>query len=212
MKIVKLTEESYFGVFSEAEIILKSGGIVICPTDTVYGILGRADSSKTLRKIFALKKRPTEKALPVFVKDIPTARKYAYISDSKARFLEKVWPGKVTVIFHHKGKLSEALTAAKETLGLRMPDYKFLLELLEKIEVPLAQTSANISGEKPAQNMEEVKNYFSDAKTPPDLVIDAGELSGEPSTIFDFTGPKPVVLRTGLMSKNDFELLMDSMV
>lgn len=212
MYTVRLTDENYFGVFLEAEKVLRSNGAVVGPTDTVYGIFCRADNAKSVKKIFKIKKRSVKKAMPVFVKDIAEARKYAYISDSKARFLEKIWPGKVTVIFHHKEKLPKILTAGKNTLAMRMPDNKFLLELLSKLNFPLAQTSANISGGPPAKNMEEIKTYFPDGEEAPDLIIDGGEIAGDSSVVIDFTGPKPIVLRAGIMAKNDFDRMLESMV
>lgn len=212
MDIVHLTDENYFGVFLEAEKVLRSNGVVVGPTDTVYGIFCRADNAKSVKKIFKIKKRSAKKAVSVFVKDIAEARKYAYISDSKARFLEKIWPGKVTVIFHHKEKLPKILTAGKNTLALRVPDNKFLLELLSKLNFPLAQTSANISSEPPAKNMEEIKTYFPDGEATPDLIIDGNEIAGDSSVVIDFTGPKPIVLRAGIMAKNDFDRMLESMV
>lgn len=212
MNIVKLTEDNYFGVFSEAEKILNDGGIVAGPTDTVYGLFGRADNPRTIKKIFAAKKRPFNKPLSVFIKDVLTARRYAYISDAKADFLKKVWPGPVTVVFHHKDKLPKILTGSQETLALRQPDNHLLAGLLEKVNFPLAQTSANLSGRSPAKNIDELQEYFAGEKQQPDLLIDGGKIEGQPSVVIDFTGSKPVVLRTGLISKNDFDQMLSSML
>lgn len=212
MRILKLTEENYFGVFLETEKILRDGGVVATPTDTVYGLLARADNSRAVKKIFAIKERAENKPLPIFVKDIASARQYAYVSDTKAKFLEKVWPGKVTMVFHYKGKLVKELTGGQETIGLRVPDHSLLLNLLEKLDFPLAQTSANLAGKPPAKNAEDVKKYFAGQISQPDLVIDGGELKGDPSVVIDFTRDKPVVLRTGILNKSDFDQTMQSMV
>lgn len=200
MEIVKLSEDTRFGVLSLAERTLLSGGAVIAPTDTVYGILGDASDEEAIKKVFALKKRPEEKALPIFVKDIAMARKLAYISDAKTKFLEKVWPGPVTVVFHHKGKLPAILTGGLPTIGIRIPDHPFLSSLLSKFSSPLAQTSANIFGKPPAQNLEEIKTYFAGKEVEPDLVIDWGAIKGRPSVVIDFTRDRPLVLRTGILS------------
>ncbi len=212
MKIIKLTPETYFGAFIEAEKVLAEDGLLIAPTDTVYGILCRADRETVVKKIYSLKKRPETKPLPIFVRDVSMARKYAYISDAKAKFLEQIWPGPVTVIFHHKNKLPPALTGGQDTIGLRIPEYKLLLELLEKMDVPLAQTSANTASLPPAKNMEEIKKYFSADQDKISLALDAGELAGQPSKVLDFTGVRPLILRTGLMNKNDFDQLVGSMI
>ena len=116
MNILELHGDTFSHTVSEAERVLRSGGLVISPTDTVYGILGDAASESALSKMFALKNRPAQKAFPVFVRDIAMARRYAYISDAKAVFLERVSPGSVTVVFHRKNKLPKALTGSVPSL------------------------------------------------------------------------------------------------
>ncbi len=208
MNILKLREDTFSHAVSETERVLRSGGIIISPTDTVYGILGDATNESAVSKMFALKNRRLEKAFPVFVCDIAMARHYAYISDSKARFLQKVWPGPVTVVFHHKENLPNILTDGLDTIGLRIPHDPFLAELLKRTDAPIAQTSANISNKPPARNVTEIKDYFEKSETPLDLVIDGGELHGQPSTVVDFTGNEPLILRSGILTKHDFDLFL----
>lgn len=211
MKIVKLTNLNYSRILATAERILLSGGIVIAPSDTVYGILGDATKPEVIKKIFKIKQRPGEKAFPIFVRDIATARKLAYVSDAKTKFLEKVWPGAVTVVFHHKEKLPKVLTGGKDTIGIRIPDSKFLLELLSRLDFPLVQTSANISGRPPAKNVKEAKAYFGKQKIRPDLVIDGGEIEGGASTVIDFTAKAPLILRAGPVSRSWLDTLLSDM-
>lgn len=205
MEIVELKEDTRFGVLLRAERILLSGGILVAPTDTVYGILGDATSEAVIQKIFSLKNRPEEKALPIFVKDVVTARKLAYISDSKAKFLEKVWPGPVTMVFDHKEKLPLNLTGGAFSLGLRIPDNAFLRTLLGKLPFPLVQTSANISNKTPAQNLDEIKEYLAGKEIEPDLVIDGGIVKNQPSVVIDFTRDNPMILRTGVLSPAELD-------
>ncbi|MBI3442228.1 MAG: Sua5/YciO/YrdC/YwlC family protein [Candidatus Sungbacteria bacterium] len=102
------------------------------------------------------------------------ARRYAYICDAKGRFLEKIWPGSVTVIFHHKENLPKALTDGSDTIGVCMSDDPLVVQLLQHTDVPVAQTSANSS-----------------------------------HTVIDYTDAKPMILRTGAISKEELdELLM----
>lgn len=187
---------------------MRSGGVVVGPTDTVYGIFANATDSKAIKKIFEMKGR-SQKPLLIFVRDIAMARWYAYISDIKAKFLEKVWPGAVTVIFHHKEKLPKILTGKSNTIGIRMPDHAFLSELLERLDFPLAQTSANASGKPVARNIREIKEYFKQQKIKPDLIIDGGELPDNPSTIIDLTRDKAAILRTGVVSKEELEKMLN---
>lgn len=206
---------------AEVARVLRSGGLVISPTDTVYGILGDAADESAISKMFALKNRPAQKAFPVFVQDIAMARRYAYISDAKARFLEKVWPGPVTVVFRHKEKLPKVLTDGLDTIGMRIPCDPFLIEVLKRVDAPVAQTSANISNEPPAETVEQIKEYFEKSKTPPvqpdhpggpELVIDGGQLIGRPSTVIDFARDNPVILRAGTVTKEELDGLFRTVI
>lgn len=227
MKILKLTEKTAKKILSQTERILRSGGIAIVPTDTVYGIIGDATKGDVIKKMFALKQRPEEKAFPIFVKNFSEARKFAYIADTKAKFLERIWPGPISVVFQHKEKLPKILTGGKvprpfgpgsrptdvglgNTIGMRIPDNPFLLELLSRLDFPLVQTSANISEKSPAKNVEEIKEYFDKAEAKPDLIIDGGEIIGKSSTIIDYTGKEPVVLRTGLVTREELDRILYS--
>ena len=160
MERVVLNQDTYYGALAQAEQVLFAGGIAASPTDTVYGFLCQADRADAIGRMFSIKRRAPEEAFTIFVKDIPTARLYAYISDAKVRFLEKVWPGPVTVVLHHKDKLPPLLTGGKDTIGMRIPDHRFMLELLGRFEVPIAQTSANLAGHPPARAADQITNYF----------------------------------------------------
>lgn len=204
-----MKEDTRFGVLSWAERILLSGGIVVAPTDTVYGVLGDATNETTIKKIFSLKGRPEKKALPIFVKDIAAARKLVYISDLKAKFLEKIWPGPVTVIFHHKEKLPPCLTGGAFSLGIRIPDNHFLRTLLEKLSFPLVQTSANLFGKTPAKNLDELKRYFGGRDLEPELIVDGGMIKNQPSVVIDFTRDRPLILRSGVLSPAELDQLLN---
>lgn len=188
--------------------VIERGGVAAIPTDTVYGLVCDARNESAIRRMCAMKERPEEKAFPVFVKDIAMARRFAYISDEKAEFLERVWPGVVTVVFPHKEKLPAVLTGGKDTLGVRMPDHPFLSALLGRLDFPLAQTSVNISDMPPARNANEILRYFKDAGSQPDVIVDAGEVSGAPSTVVDCTGASPLILRSGIVSKADIDRML----
>lgn len=203
METISLNEINLSAAIAKAVVVLQVGDIVIGPTDTVYGIFGNATNEEAIKKIFALKQRSQKKALPIFIKDIGMARQYAYISDAKVKFLEKIWPGAVTVIFHHKGKLPKILTPEKNTIGLRIPDHSLLIELLARLDFPLIQTSANISGKPPAKNLKEIEEYFDLQELKPDLVIDAGEIFSASSAVIDFTRNEPIIVRSGVITKKD---------
>jgi len=121
-----------------------------CPTDTVYGLICDAKNKKAISRIFLIKKRPKNKPLPVFVRNIAMAKTLAKIDKHQEKFLKKVWPGAVTVILKSKNKNS--------TIGLRIPSHKFVLGLAKHIG-PLTETSANISGKLPAGNVKEILKH-----------------------------------------------------
>ena len=208
MKTIELNEANHDSVLEHARELITQAGVIVMPTDTVYGLVCDARDEGAIRKMFVIKQRLLERVFPIFVKDIATARRYAYISDAKARFLDSIWPGAVTVVFRQKGKLPAILTGGQDTIGIRVPAHPFLLELLARLDFPLAQTSANISNEPPAKNKEEIERYFNGSEVQLDLIIDAGQILGASSTVIDFTGESPIIARSGLVSKQDLDRML----
>ena len=159
MKILKIKKS-----LDEAIKLIKSGQVLICPTDTVYGLICDAHNKKAVKRLYQIKKRPKNKLIPIFVSDIKMAKKLAKINPRQEKFLKQVWPGKVTAVFHYKKP------------GIRIPNYKFVLSLTKCIG-PLAESSANISGKPASTKIQEVLKQFEREKHQPDLVIDAGNLT-----------------------------------
>ncbi|MFY9462936.1 MAG: L-threonylcarbamoyladenylate synthase [Candidatus Sungiibacteriota bacterium] len=208
MEAIALGGVPYAVALMRAIAVVQAGGVIISPTDTVYGLVCNGFNESAVRKMFAIKHRPQEKAFPIFVRDIAMARRYAYISDVKARMLEKIWPGAVTAVFHHKEKLPPVLTGGRNTIGIRILDHPFLAALLAKLDMPLAQTSANIAELPPARTAAEAAAYFEKNPDQPDLIIDGGEISSISSTVIDCTGASPLILRSGIVSKADIDRLL----
>ena len=196
MKILKVPEENFKKMTKTIIKSIKSGEVIVCPTDTVYGLIADAVNEKAVKKLFKIKKRKAKKPIPIFVKDIKTAKKFAYIYKKQEKFLESIWPGKVTVVLKRKSKLPKILSAGTDTLGLRIPNYKLVNALLKKLNGPLTGTSANISGKDPSTKIKEVMDQFKKQKLQPNLILDAGNLKeSKPSTVIDLTGSKPKILR-----------------
>jgi L-threonylcarbamoyladenylate synthase len=184
---------------------LEKGGILVLPTDTIYGLVTDANSKKAVEKIFKIKNRPKSKPLPVFVRDIAMAKKLAKISKGQEDFLKGVWPGKVTVVLEKRKdcNLSKAVFGGKNTIGLRLPDYKIINILLKKANKPLIGTSANISGKGDFTDIEKIISQFKNKKYQPDVIIDAGNLKkSKTSTVIDFSRETPEILRIGQVSKD----------
>ena len=205
MRILKVNpeniRESEEAIIEAARVML-AGGAGVFPTDTGYGLGVDATNEKAIRKIFKIKQREQEKALSVIVRDIAMAKKVALIDSKIEKSLKNILPGAITVILRKKDKLPEILTAGKETIGLRIPDYKLTHLLCENMGRPFVATSANISGEIETTKIASVFKYFEGAIHRPDLILDAGNLKcSQPSTILDLSGFLPKIVRVGPVSK-----------
>lgn len=197
MEIIKLSQRAV----NEAVNCIKNGEVVIFPTDTVYGFLADASNRKAVDKIYKIKKRPRSKPLAVFVRDLKMAKQLAEISKEQEKILKKYWftrrslgeggPGAYTFVL--KSKIKNPLITKNKTIALRIPKYKFLQNLLKKINKPLAQTSVNISGKPTLQKSEDIIKEFGKLNI---LFIDAGNLKNtKPSKIIDLTEKNKKVLR-----------------
>ena len=183
--------------------VLKQGGIVAFPTDTVYGLGAVFDDEKAVRKIFAAKGREEKKPLSILVADIVQVEllseiKSGEMAQKAERLMEKYWPGALTLIFRKKPGIPDAVTAGGETIGIRMPDMELTRELIRAAGKPLAAPSANTSGKRSSVSAREVLEDL-DGKI--DMVIDGGTCPvGVASTVVDMTGETPVILREGVIT------------
>ena len=197
MKVIQVDlNKGYSDVIRETVNVLNSGGTIIYPTDTLYGLGANAINEIAVRKIFRIKDRSFSKPLPVIVRDYSWVKKLANIKPGNEEIMKKVWPGKVTIVLTKKDIVPDVLTAELNSVGIRIPDYMFVDRLLAKFGRPLTSTSANISGQEPTNDINKIIEVFSKYIIKPDLIIDAGILpKSEPSMIIDLTGSKPKVLR-----------------
>jgi len=191
MKILSLKKVSQKEIKREVVSFLKKEKVVLFPTDTLYALLANVFSKKAIDKVYKIKKRKIKKPLPIFVKNIEMAKKVAEISPEQENFLKNFWPGRITVILKKKKNL-KIYGTEKESIGLRVPKYPLLNEILKEINFPLSGTSANLSGKKP-KNFKEILNQFEKEK--PDLAVFGGEIFGKPSLILDLREKHPSILR-----------------
>jgi len=194
MESLKLSPTSVNKAFK----FIKKGGIVVFPTDTVYGFLADAGNKKVVEKIFRIKKRPKSKPLAVFVKDFKMAQGLAEINEKQKKIIKKYWPGKYTFILSslrgaEATKQSKKYIIKNNKIALRIPDYKYLNILLKKINKPLVQTSVNISNNPSLTKISDIIEQFGKFDV---LIINAGNLKKyKPSKILDLTKDKIKVLR-----------------
>ncbi len=194
------------GILGRVVSVLRQGEVVAVPTDTVYGLVCDALNGEAARRIYEMKGREEGKPLLWFVSSVEQAREYAEIGGREEEFLHRVWPGAVTAVLKIKDQGSR-INGQDETIGMRIPKDDFLIEVLRETGGPLAQTSANISGQPPARSAEEVCAYFSKIKYAPALVVDGGERGGEASTLVDLSVFPPRILRSGPVSKDRLGIL-----
>ncbi len=204
MKILNLADSfSHELASKEAALTLLKDGIVVYPTDTLYGLGANALNPIAIEKIYKIKKRPPKKPIPIIISSIDMARALAFVDRDKERVLKELWPGPYTFVFWKKSVVPAGLTAGEKTIAMRIPANSFCESLLADFEGPITTTSANISGEETHSTAKEIAERFGKEKHQPDLVIDAGFLPCEnPSTIIDLTAELPKILRVNPTTKD----------
>jgi L-threonylcarbamoyladenylate synthase len=174
-----------------ASEVIASGGVVVLPTESFYGLGVDPRNGEAVDRVFALKGRPTELALPVVCSDWQQVEALVSIPDAHRIKLSRIWPAALSVIAPCRAPLPASHT---ETLAVRLPDHEMLRALVYRVG-PLTATSANRHGEPPSTEVEAALESLLGA---PDLVLDGGELAGgRVSTIVDLTTDPPRVLRFG---------------
>jgi L-threonylcarbamoyladenylate synthase len=172
--------------------IIKKGGLVVYPTDTLYGVGCNALDEDAIKKVFEVKRREAKKPLSIAVCNLKMLRKYTSFSNRAMRVMERFLPGPLTFILKKKG-LPDVLTGGREEVGIRVPESKCTLKLVMQAGVPIVATSANISGREPPQTAIEAGEQLPEV----DLILDEGRLEGLPSTVIDLTTDPPKILREG---------------
>ena len=197
---MKVTHKNITHVMRHAVDILKNGGIIAFPTETFYGLGAKFDREDSLKRLYDIKQRPQEKAMPLIIgnKELLSIVTVS-VNTLALSLMDKFWPGPLTLIFSAKKNLSTFITGGTHKVAVRIPGDSFALHLARLANFPITATSANPSGQLPAQDAETVLRYFGDAI---DLIIDGGSIPGcLPSTLVDVTGDEIKILREGVIKK-----------
>lgn len=206
-----MNTKRYISCTDELVGIMRGGGLVAVPTETVYGLAGNGLDEKAVAEIYEVKGRPEVKPLSLMVHDAASMERYCENVPPQAYTLAKnFWPGPLTIVMKAKPCVPEIVRAGGETVGLRCPDHPLTLELLEKSGVPFAAPSANPSGEPSPKNADSVLKYF-DGKI--DAVLDGGECGiGCESTLIDLSRTPYRILRQGALPADEIaDAFVDSM-
>lgn len=186
------------GIIDRVIGVLRRGGIAAYPTDTFYGLGVNCYREKAVEKVYRLKKRKYDKPISLVVSDVAMVRGVCVnIPPSFEAIAKSFWPGPLTLILKASSRLPSALLGADGSIGIRLPDFPWLRELIRRAGFPLTATSANISGEKEISQPDEVIEIF---KGKVNLIVDGGITPGQlPSTVVDLTSEKPKIIREGAL-------------
>lgn len=173
--------------------VLREGGIVLYPTDTIYGLGVNIKDENALKNLYKLKERSLNNPVSICIPHLEVISQIAYIDVDTMEAISKLLPGPFTIILKKKPHISSTLTAQTEKIGIRIPDIRLCQELCR--EFPITSTSANISGQKPGKSIKDIKEQLGSKI---DLILNAGTIKDDkPSTVIDFTSTPPKILRQG---------------
>ncbi|HEV8699127.1 MAG TPA: L-threonylcarbamoyladenylate synthase [Candidatus Limnocylindrales bacterium] len=192
----------------EAIDVLRDGGVVALPTDTVYGIAVALSTPGGIERLYEIKRRPVDRGIVLLLDDATQAARTGSMTPAAAALAAAAWPGGLTVIVPQRPDVPwpPALTGGAETIGLRIPDHDAARTLARALG-PLPTTSANISGLPEATDAAGILDQLGDAI---DLVLDGGAARGGPaSTVVDCTGAEPVIVREGAVPAAEVAAILD---
>ncbi|MBI4549209.1 MAG: threonylcarbamoyl-AMP synthase [Ignavibacteriae bacterium] len=189
-------------VVQQAASIIRHGGVILYPTDTIYGLGCNAFDEQAIARIVTIKKRTETKPMLVLVRNISMLRDLVVdIQLLATTLMKRFWPGPLTMIFHARNNVSSLLTARSGKIGIRIPRNNFCMKLIKECQTPIVSTSANISSGRPVSDIASLKQDYL-AKV--DVMIDAGNLSTTlPSTVVDVSDGKLKIIREGAIRTSE---------
>jgi L-threonylcarbamoyladenylate synthase len=191
-------------MISRAVEILRTGGLVVFPTETVYGLGADATNATAVRRIFTAKGRPTTNPLIVHVADAAIAGHFAIRWTDRAQALaDRFWPGPLTLVLPKSESIVSEVTAGRETVGIRVPNHPLALQLLREFAGAVAAPSANRANHISPTSAADVVSELGDAV---DLILDGGPCAvGIESTVLDLSKTMPMILRPGGVTREQIE-------
>ena len=198
------TQESLQRAIHEASKVILSGGVVAVPTESFYGLAVHALNEKAIERLFAVKGRREDNPLLILINSTETLDSYALRVSNRARkLIARFWPGGLTMVFPAAPILPPSLTAGTAKIGVRLSSHPVPRALAEAVGAPITGTSANRSGQPSCSTAEEVMEAVGEDI---DLILDGGRTPGEKgSTVLDVTADPPVVLREGIVSREELK-------
>jgi L-threonylcarbamoyladenylate synthase len=178
-----------------AASVLREGGIIIYPTETLYGIGALALNEESVKRIFNIKERFYGKPIPILVKDREMLSRFVEVTEKASQLIDKFLPGPLTLVLRQKENLPDPISVGTGKVAVRISSHPFVRRLFTFISEPLTSTSANVSGEENLFNFDEIYGTFSGKV---DLIVDSGSLPpSKGSTVIDLTAKPPRIVREG---------------
>lgn len=202
MKTLTIAQHSTAEIVAVATSVLQSGGLVLYPTETVYGVGVDATNPVAVQKLLAYKSRREGKPLSIAVANQAMAANYVELNEQAKILYSQFLPGPVTIVSFAKNNVAPGVASEFNTLGVRIPDYPLITQLVQSLGKPITATSANASGKKRPYTIADVLDRLSNhQKQLIDLIIDAGTLPpNPPSTVIDTTLSTPLTMRQGAIA------------
>lgn len=198
METVSVTHPAAIGKAAE---VLRSGGVILYPTDTLYGLGADALSDEAVAKIYEIKGRDEKKPIHAIVSSLEMAAEYGEVNEMALALTSAYMPGPLTLILKKKPECQTGILKDIDTFGFRMPNNGFCLDLAREFGRPYTTTSANLAGAQPEHSPEKIIAQLGERAHLIDLVVDAGELPERlPSTVVDVSSGEMRVLREGAIS------------
>ena len=182
---------------TQIELISKTlcdGGVIIYPTDTIYGIGCDITNKDAINRVRSIKGRDADKPMSFVCADLLHIKNYAQLSTKSEKILEEFLPGAYTFVLLSSKQAPKEVITEQRTVGLRIPDHAVPLSIVNSLKQPLLSTSANFSGEDVLTNPNELQEYMGDKV---DLIITDGEILAQPSSVISLINDEPTVLRIG---------------
>ena len=193
----------------QAVAVLRRGGVIGIPTDTVYGIAANALDEDAVDRVFTLKGREDTSPIPVLIGEVADLFKYGtHVTDEAVALAEAFWPGQLTIVVSKSDLIPSVVSGGLDTVGLRIADHHVPRRLISDLGAPITATSANISGTEALNSAVSVAEQLGDGL---DLVFDGGQLApSRPSTVIDVTSGPPKILREGAVPAAAIERVLKS--
>ncbi len=187
----------------EAVRVLRDGGLVCYPTDTVYGIGAAASDDAAVRRLYAAKGRPLDKPLPLLLADVSDAARVAEVTPLAKALAGRFWPGALTIVMRKAGSYRSLALAGGDSVALRVPDHELVRGIVRALGEPITGTSANRTGTRAPISAAEVAFQMGEMV---ELIIDGGQSRTKlESTVIDITRDKPEIVREGAVSRGEVE-------